>query len=225
MIEALVRPDLDSTSGWAIFGMPALDPPAPTVGACSVMGWGVGFGGGEAVALPSAGVITLTSGDEMLSITPWKGGLYAGATIAQPLWQPGGAVHIAGAGDEVPGFQVTLEAPPRARITSLAPGPVTIDVAEGLTLAWVPVAGGRTIVDFDDSAATEHIRCDFDASAGTGVVPAIALAHLPPGKGTLAVSSHILAPVVEGDWTIHVDLSTSAANSDGERAVYAVTFE
>ncbi len=151
--------------------------------------------------LVNAGAITI-DGAQMpsLTLTPCGDGVYASDVINEQLpWTVGGAsvtfqwAHVPG-DPTSPGGSATLATPP---YIALAPGsafatrPTTVARDADITVAWTsdtpPTAADQVAVDLD--VGSSQLVCIFAASAGTGVIPAAAVALVPAGAGSYNVHS------------------------------------
>ena len=96
-------------------------------------------------------------------------------------WPPGSVLTIDATGGDVPQFQGTVTIPtPVPAVDGLAQGTI-IDRAQDLTLRWPAQPGMSLWVGI--SAGHASFDCQFDAGAGTGVIPDGVLSALPSGKG------------------------------------------
>lgn len=133
-----------------------------------------------------AGTITLTGGADQLQFVPPYGARPSGH---KQLWSGGEVMHAVAPGDMVPGFDLKLIAPGQVTLTSpLAPptpiAKLVLDRTRNLVVSWVGETSGDVVVWLGGGARvtgekSHYIQCKFPASAGTGTVPAAAIASIP----------------------------------------------
>src|SRR5579859_1217871 len=171
-----------------------------------------------AVALVTAGALTVTGGafgDAGIAIGPDSLGSYLYNTTG-PMFVAGDTLTVAAAGATVPAFPAqTLTTP--GPITLTAPvadgGTMTIPSASDLTVTWTGgTTGNRVVVDlaaFFTSGASAGTVCAWDATAGTGTIPAAQLAPLAsgtpqPNRSTVLWYQRTQATVAAGKWNVVV---------------------
>ena len=144
----------------------------------------------------NAGTVAVNRGATDVLITrPGDDGLYPPAVEGRAVWIPRDALKITATGGDVPAFSQNVDAPVGLELTGPAPtaGKIAVARTRDLTLTWTAGAG-RAILSlnqtpFTDARASLDVLCDFDATKGTGVVPAAALSALkPPGSGNPGLS-------------------------------------
>jgi hypothetical protein len=149
------------------------------------------------VSLVTAGVLTVSGGafgDAGIDIGPDTLGSYLYNTTG-PMFAAGDTLTVSGAGATVPAFSGKSLVAPGA-ITLTAPvgdaGTIAVSTSNPLTVTWTGgTSGDRVYVDlsaFFTSGASASTICSWDAMAGTGTIPAAALAPLSsgtqqPGRG------------------------------------------
>ena len=158
----------------------------------------------------SAGTITVTGAALPVSITPGTNGTYTGFMANQVLFNGGETLTVAASGAEVPAFMKSVTVPGKATITSPAKPPsaspyLMITRASGFTLSWTG-GSGKLFVSLDGGTnRSTRIQCKFDASAGSGTVPADALMKLPAGNGGFAMAAITETSVTAGDWGVSIE--------------------
>lgn len=133
---------------------------------------------------------------------------------------PGAALSFHAAGEVVPGFSGTVEAPGRLRVTSPAlEDDMVIDRAMPLDIEWTAGPGdGRVFVSLGDADGPEGdddidvgIHCEGEVADGALRIPATALEELDVGGGaTLMVASRSQGQVDAGDWRVGLYVSDLA---------------
>lgn len=112
-----------------------------------------------------------------------------------------------------------ITSPPKPATT------VTISRASDYTLTWTGGTSGR--VDVGASSAgnnTAYVFCDFEASAGTGTIPAALLSMLPAGQGGIGITGWASTSKQVSDWGLYFSLFYDSLWPDGTLAAIGVTF-
>jgi hypothetical protein len=169
-------------------------------------------------SLASAGIITVAgpTGD-FLMVSPTSGGLYISTPSMTMLYNTGDLVSIQadGTSDGVPAFSRSLVAPAPITVTAPALDTSTALIMRSLdfNVAWT---GGtaRTNVEASISPSTQgtEVRCEFDAAAGTGMIPIAALQQLPQGTATLSITPVSKVDVMAGEFRVTLELATTGAS-------------
>jgi hypothetical protein len=147
----------------------------------------------------NAGQVTVVTSTTTDTIEPESDGDYASATFAAAPWMTGGGsitvewAHFPGSTTEAGGTLVA-QTPP---YVTLSPGspfadpPSTVDRSADLTFSWTsdtaPSSGDLLGVYLDSGSI--QVGCNFDVSAGSGVVPAAVLQALGAGPGSFDIHS------------------------------------
>lgn len=155
----------------------------------------------------SGGVVTVTGLSQAVSMTPSTiTNMYLPDNSAS-AFVGGEMVHIQGGGATAPAFTLSFTAPGLASITAPArpagTNPLVINRAQDLAVTWT--GGGASDMDFvlgsmNGSNPGPTLNCSFPASAGSGTIPAAALAMLPAGSGTFGAATEVVKNVDIGDW-------------------------
>ncbi len=163
-----------------------------TVGACTFSSCGPDAGIGPAGV--SAGTITVTGGDLASPVSLSDPGGDDEEYVDQlesMFFAPGQTLTASASGGVVPAFgPVSVVAP--AYITLTAPvvvsGAVTIPTTSDLSVSWT---GGQpgAVVYFQSFGATQGqvLNCAFDATAGSGTIPAAVMAPLEGAAGAVLI--------------------------------------
>jgi hypothetical protein len=179
----------------------------------------------------SAGPLTVVTASTTASIEPEGDGDYETGTFDAAPWALGGDsitvqwAHFPGSTSQAAGGALVAQTPP---YVSLSPGSPfadptdTLDRSADLTFSWTSNSA-PTNTDYlgvyFDSGSTQ-IGCNYDVSAGTGVVPTAALQVLGAGKGSFDIhskrytSEKLMAP--DGStWSFGVNVDALARTSYG----------
>lgn len=144
----------------------------------------------------NAGTLTITgTTSAVMSVTPGSDGTYEAMTSG-PLFLPGAKLGVAASGADFPGFpEQTVRAP--MGIALVSPRlPYTISTSADLAVAWTGgELGAQVILAFEAGAGL--INCWFDAAAGQGTVPAVALDGLS-GNGSILFGQHFSTEFAAG---------------------------
>lgn len=161
----------------------------------------------------SAGNVTVSGGKlpapVTLSFSATDG--YTSAFEMTQLFAPGDVFQVTATGDTVSAFSgTTPPAPGLISLTSPAPvgmelgSPVyPIDLTKSATFSWSGGAtGAKTIVSVTNLDTNVIVLCTFDAAAGTGTIPADAVAKFPSATTTipqpLTVTTSVTSTVAGG---------------------------
>lgn len=154
----------------------------------------------------SAGTITITGATKPLSIVPGADKTYPQQTSMTSLYNGGEMITFAAPGADVPAFSVTLTTPTKATITApakpAAGSLLPINRAQDFSVSWTGGGSGRVQVFLSGAGSSSSLFCKFDASAGTGKVPAAALATMTGTMGSFAMASIAETESSAGDWGI-----------------------
>jgi hypothetical protein len=149
--------------------------------------------------------------DASILLAPDAAGHYSNPAGKDGTWAPGTELRLSSAGAEVPAFSAVLHAPPALHVVEprVSGGAVPIDRRAGLRVRWETATGdaGDVRVALRQELATARglsalqagvsIDCFFPRAAGTGILPAEALAELQAGEAnvmTYAVDAVHLHP-------------------------------
>ena len=192
-------------------------------------------GGTPAYEAASAGTVSLAGANKPLTLVPTASGSYDMLSGQEKLWSGGAALSISAAGDEVPAFQATLYGAVPALLTSpaLPPAgtPVTLSTKTPLSIAWTGAGGGKMMAMLTRSVTsgttrTVMVMCTFEGSAGSGTVPASAMAAIPPGPdGTFQVLGGDAKEIDASGWTVNVQEYVPAVTAGGTVASGMATYQ
>jgi len=184
-------------------------------------------GGIVGAPAPRPGIITVTAPGFTESITPACDGTYAPGTASETI-SPGSLVSCAfsaqataGSGDGFPSSLPSVPAPHPIRLgasDALAAASPTVPRASDLALDWTvtgtPLALEQVVVLVTQGDQT--LTCSFDASAGSGVVPADALLKLGAAAAAYGVYSvHEADDGMGGASDLRFIVQTAAATPTG----------
>jgi hypothetical protein len=159
----------------------------------------------------SAGTVTVSGGSLTPSLVPLADKTYPAFSTTQSIFAGGETLTFAAAGADVPAFSGSLTAPSKVQITSPAKPPsaspyLVVDRTHDFALSWSGGGSGLVQVALDGGPSRSiTLYCRFPAAAGTGAIPAAALAMIPSGQGGFSMAAIADAQVTAGDWS--VDLS------------------
>lgn len=175
----------------------------------------------------SAGLITISGGAETMTLAPAMDKTYAQQTASERLFMGGETLTYSAQGADIPAFTKTLTAPARATITSPAKPSTSLAVSrtQDLTVTWTGGAGGKVQVALIGATIASTLLCRFEASAGTGTIPAAALAMLPAGNGGFAMASIADTEQDTGDWAIDVSAYFNAVWPDDSIVSGGTTYQ
>lgn len=170
----------------------------------------------------SAGDITVTGGIEPVTMKPSVDKTYDYASGTQQLFQGGEQLQFSAAGDDIPAFTATITAPPTLELQQPSSTPVSLQKTGDFVAAWTPVSDAVVEIEFSlQPSATEivNVRCSFDASAGTGTIPASIVSELPSGTSgdmnIALVRSPSVAPGAEWIIAVYAEHEALPPNGDG----------
>jgi hypothetical protein len=177
----------------------------------------------------SAGTLTVTGARESITMSPEPDNSYMAHVSMQTLFSGGEMLTFTGSGADAPGFTASIRAPSRISITSPTKPPtdgaVAVDRAQPFRVAWSGGGAGIVQVFVSPSSGGVLVSCRFEASAGSGSVPAAALGQLPAGAGVFSTSSIADATTDEADWRIFTQAIFSPVWPDQSIASASVTLQ
>jgi hypothetical protein len=198
-----------------------------TVGPCLVEIIGSGAAAQETDL--SAGVVHITGGSTPIDLAPKSDNTYAPSTGATSLYEGGEALVVTAAGKDVPAFTTSMTAP--GKVTLAAPvvtaGALTVKRSTGVTATFSGTSSGVVVLYFSATSASMAFAatCTFDASAGSGSVPAAAFADFPAGGGTFDFYVKQSAVVMPAGWEVHFTASKALVDPAGIALAGDATFE
>jgi hypothetical protein len=200
------------------------------VGACTVDICTADDTGSPTPRYYGAGLITVTGGLRDVEAAAAADGSYAGVVDdTRPLWNGGETLRITAAGDAVPAYEVTLQAPPRIVVSKpvTSNGAVAIDRTADLLVEWSGAAKNVEISISADGDGTTYggIDCIVPTESGRAAVASSLLSRLPAGSGTVVIQSVSQQNIVAGDWMIYVLAGSLAADVSGAGFRNAVTLQ
>jgi hypothetical protein len=179
---------------------------------------------GGAPAYVSDGEIKVTGALTPVTLAaPAPMGMFAGQYFAfsyyMPLYAAGSTLNVSGAGDVAPAFMASVVAPAQPAMLDPSPSNQALMLARGsdLKLAWRDGSGGTLALSLAIVSKTSlaGVDCSFPVEAGSGSVPAAALATLPSGSGQVYFTVAETQTVTVGSWSIGVSASTAPTAPDG----------
>jgi hypothetical protein len=166
----------------------------------------------------SAGTITITGALKPLSLVPGADKLYVQQMSMTSLFNGGEMISFAAAGADIPAFTVAVTTPTKATITApakpAAASLLAINRAQDFTVSWTGGGSGRLQVFLSGAGGSPSLFCRFAASAGTGKVPAAALATMTGAMGSFAMASINETEKTAGDWGIEASAYFNAVWPD-----------
>jgi hypothetical protein len=175
----------------------------------------------------SAGNLTITGGAQPVTITP-MGGVYSAGPLANP-WPSGTVLGVAAAGATVPSFSTSVKMPGGPiQITGpalAAPTGPQLTFARGSDVTFTFTGGtdGQLELSLTSSANSYALlKCGFAAAAGSGTVPAAALALLPSGLASLTAESVDRKVLSAGDYLIDVTAEYVAMQPQPQGGTYNI---
>jgi hypothetical protein len=141
----------------------------------------------------SAGAIAFSGGGHELTLTP-SAGHYENLGDTATDWSAGTPITIMALGDWVSAFGGVVTMPEAATIQAVSPTlgppaqPALVSRAQDLSLRWTGATRGNLEVDLfvctqpasdGTCGMSSTVQCEFDATTGSGTIPAAALATLP----------------------------------------------
>ena len=200
---------------------------AKTVGPCLVEIIGAGAAAQETDL--SAGVVHISGGSTPIDLVPKADNTYAASTGATSLYEGGESLVVTAAGKDVPAFTSSITAP--GKVTLAAPvvtaGALTVKRSTGVTAMFSGTSSGVVVLYFSTTSASKAFAatCTFDASAGSGSVPAAAFADFPAGAGTFDFYVKASAVVMPAGWEVHFTASKALVDPAGIALAGDATFE
>jgi hypothetical protein len=181
----------------------------------------------------SAGQVTVVTSTTTEAIDPESNGDYANQTFDGAPWTDGGEpitvawAHFPGSTTQAGGSFVA-QTPPYVTLSPRSPfaDPTsTLDRTADLTFSWTSEtapASTDSLGVYFDSGSTQ-VGCNFDANAGTGVVPTAALQALGAGAGRFDIhskrSAHQNLAAADGStWSFSFNVDAYARTSYGVAA-------
>lgn len=202
-----------------------------TVGPCVLEIIGEGTAAQETDV--SAGTVHLTGGAAAIDLAPMSDNTYAPSTGATALYAGGETLVVTADGKDVPAFTTSLTAPSKVTLAApvVASGALTVKRSSGVTATFssaaTGAAAGSVVLYFSATSTTMAfaLTCTFDASAGTGTIPAAAFADFPAGPGTFDFYVKQASRVVVAPWDIHFTASKAVVDPAGIALAGDATFE
>jgi len=176
--------------------------------------------GPAATGYQSAGAITIAGLRSPVTLTPGAMNKYGAYSATAALYGSGEHATVSASGADVGAFTATLTTPRRATATSPIVGDndtLAIPRAHDFTATWTATPD-PIMVDVV-GADGDALSCRFDGSAGSGTVPASALAMLSPGRGGYETFALTDTVVTAGDWDVTIRSYFLADWPDGSLAV------
>lgn len=161
--------------------------------------------GGERPAVyPTAGTVRIDS--ESLNPEGVEQ-LYTGLEVlGAPQFEAGSRLTFSASGGDVPAFADSVRLPPAFQVTSPAlSDTLSIPLTEDLTTTWINGGSGTTYVSLYGLAAETYtiLSCPFEATAGTGTVPASLLSKLTGSLyAWLTIAEHKTQLISAGNFSI-----------------------
>ncbi len=207
-------PTRGGSAGAGFFTMGEACQVSQTIGPCEVANCGA-----AATGAVSAGTITITGALEPISLVPGSDHTYAQLMSTTSLFNGGESITFAASGAEVPAFTKSLTMPSKATITAPAKPPsaspyLIVNRAQDFSVSWSGGGSGLVQIALNSQSADQRLFCRFTASAGTGKLPAAALATLPAGMGGFAMASIGDTEQDAGDWAVAVSAYFNAVWPD-----------
>jgi hypothetical protein len=177
----------------------------------------------------SAGIVHITGGSPPIDLTPKSDNTYGPSTGATSLYGGGESLVVTADGKDVPAFTTSLTAP--GKITLAAPvitaGALTVKRSTGVSATFSGTSSGVVVLYFSATSASNAFAatCTFDASAGSGAVPAAAFADFPAGPGTFDFYVKQSAVVMPAGWEVHFTASKAVVDPAGIALAGDATFE
>ncbi len=198
-----------------------------TDGACEVQTCtsGTPTDGGVSVTYTDAGPVTVSGvqvNDGTMTLTP---GAYGYQTVsgAVALFNAGDSVRLVAPGNPqgAPAFDVSLVAPSSVNVTApvFNQGMVTAAAAHDLAVHWTGSSTADVKVQLAGGSGGTSVlaRCAFAGNAGSGTVPAAALAAVAAAGGyaSIVITSESDATRTPDGWNLAFALSTNAIQPMG----------
>jgi hypothetical protein len=182
-----------------------------TAGACQ---YSTTFCGVQTSPTVSAGTLTISGGPFTATVDPRQGtgGDYAYSPPDGGVLSPGQTFTVSASGDVVPAWgPVSVVAPPMATLLSPVDS-TTVASTQDLPVTW---SGGQPGARFGISLSPiigfgAFVRCDWDATLGHGVIPAVALSTALPNTGVLVTQWQVTSTTVDaGGYAVTVQAAQS----------------
>lgn len=194
--------------------------PPPSVGNCTVYLCTPRAVGSPPAVQPNAGVVSVDGGAMPLVFSPGSDGWYDPIQKATAVFVGGETLTASAVGTaDVPAFVAKTKAPKVATISApaLPSGDWVVDRTTPIELTWSGLSSAeRVSVTFGANTTNPNeIECLFDGDAGSGTVPAEALAHLPAGDGYFQILSRTQAVVADKPWNVRFTANMQAVDATG----------
>jgi len=156
---------------------------------------------GETGMLASAGTVTVTRGNDVVTLVPDGASMYAGSIKQGLIYKPGDTLTVAATGATVPQFSGDVVFPDMATVSEPTTFPSVIK--DGFMVAWTGAAGVR--VQITQSGFV--IQCDVTGTSA--MIPASALSDLVAGNMAamqISLQIGVLArtPVTAGEFSVEL---------------------
>ncbi len=222
-----------STSFWRLVGTPQPNPCTEQVhGSCIVSTCNF-------VAMPnpyvqtSAGLVQLrVSGVTRASLQPNPDGTYPPFNEPTGWWTGGEVLTMTSAGAVAPASSQQIGAPTSLHLTEPvipANGIVVAPRANNLRVSWTGTSLGVVQFAFAyPQTATRpfvQVACEFSPSAGTGVVPASAIAGVPSETGSFQAGTMMRAAQRFGTYSVTVLAHANGRRPSGEAYSGQIRFQ
>jgi hypothetical protein len=177
-----------------------------------------------------AGSIALTGGKEMVTLTPSADNTYKTVLGGTYLWDGDETLTVQAQGGDVPTFAASVTAPSAVTITAPTfpahSASYSIDRNHPPVFQWTGGAGAKVSIAMATAGTdmSHWVSCRFDATLGTGQIPAAALADLSVGQGKLSISSVAQKEVDAGDFVVTINAVYPAVNPQKDSATRTVDF-
>jgi len=177
----------------------------------------------------SAGVVHIQGGSKVVDLSPKSDNSYAPASAAGSLWNGGETLTARAEGKDVPAFTTSLTAP--SKITLAAPaapgGAMTVTRNAGVSATFAGASSGQVVLYFSLATAQKAfaLTCTFEASAGSGQIPAAAFADFPTGDGTFNFYVKDSSITTPPGWEVHFTASRAIVDPAGVALEGQATFQ
>jgi hypothetical protein len=171
--------------------------------------------------------LTIAGGTGPITITPGSSGAYSyfSPSPGDPTITGGSALTVSGSGATVPAFTAAITMPDDIAVTMPAQPasfttPIAVSRSADLAIAWTGGGVGDVSVVAEQQVSTNTftmISCSFPSSAGSGTVPAAALADFAStdagGNPTTVLTIAPLATqtVTQDGWQLRIYASAGGA--------------
>lgn len=181
----------------------------------------------------SAGAVTITGGLREVTLEPDAADEYAFDNNGMSeLFTGGETLTVTAEGGDVPAFQLEATAPSVVTLSAPELMPLmVVDRSADLDFAWTGGEAGNVVavVGITRPDRVTNVICTFEASSGSGTIPASMLSNLDPMEtGDVAA---VVATVTSeeqtdaGDWQVSFTLATNALTQGGTVASVPATVE